>query len=100
MDILAWRKKEKGQGVINKQRHQILRPEGSNDEEKLVTKRKKMSLSLLQRQNESSFIMTKSSSNNVSNENKQMCFCCLQDKTWIKMPILWNYWDSLTNFLM
>ena len=27
------------------------------------------------------------------------CFCCLQDKTWIKMPILWNYCDALTNFL-
>ena len=42
MDILAWRKKEKGQGVIHKQRHQILGPEGSNSEEKLVTQRKKM----------------------------------------------------------
>ena len=34
----------------------------------------------------SSSIMSKSSSNNLSNENKHCCFCCLQDKTWIKMP--------------
>ena len=44
-------------------------------------------------------ITSKSSSKNLSNENKHWCFCCLQDKTWIKMQILWNYWDSLTNFL-
>ena len=42
MDILAWRKKEKGQGVIHKRRHQILGPEGSNSEEKLVAQRNKM----------------------------------------------------------
>ena len=38
--------------------------------------------------NESSIIMSKSSSKNLSNENKECCFWCLQDKTWIKMPIL------------
>ena len=48
--------------------------------------------------NGSSFIASKILSKNLSNENKHCCFCCLQDKTWIKMPILWNYWDSLTNF--
>ena len=41
--------------------------------------------------NGSSFIMSKSSSKNLSNENKPWCFCCLQDKTWIKMPILWKH---------
>ena len=32
----------------------------------------------------------KTSSKNLSNENKQWCFCCLQDKKWSKMPILWK----------
>ena len=36
----------------------------------------------------SSFIMSKSLSKNLSNENKQWYFCYLQDKTWSKMPIL------------
>ena len=36
--------------------------------------------------NGSSFITSKSSSENLSNHNKRLCFCCLQDKTWIKMP--------------
>ena len=36
-----------------------------------------------------SFIASKSSSDNLSNHNKHLCFCCLQDKTWIKMP-KWN----------
>ena len=36
----------------------------------------------------SSIITSKSLSKNFSNENKHRCFCCLQDKTWIKMPIL------------
>ena len=31
--------------------------------------------------NGSSFIMSKSSSKNLSNENNHWCFCCLQDKT-------------------
>ena len=34
----------------------------------------------------------------LSNENKQWCFCCLQDKTWIKMPILWKHF-SITEIL-
>ena len=25
------------------------------------------------------------------NENKHWCFCCLQDKTWIKMSFLWKH---------
>ena len=29
----------------------------------------------------------------VCNANKQWCFCCLQDKTWIKMPILWKHFS-------
>ena len=33
----------------------------------------------------SSFITSKNSSENLSNHNKHLCFCCLQDKTWIKM---------------
>ena len=56
-------------------------------------------------------------SNHLSNENiplpKHCCFCCLQDKTWIKMPkwtrfetlFLWkhqffcfHYWYYLTKF--
>ena len=36
--------------------------------------------------NGSSFIRSKSSSENLSNDNKYLYFCCLQDKTWIKMP--------------
>jgi hypothetical protein len=35
--------------------------------------------------NWSSFITSKNSSENLSNHNKHLCFCCLQDKTWIKM---------------
>ena len=35
-----------------------------------------------------SFILSKSSSKNLSNENKHCRLCCLQDKMWIKMPIL------------
>ena len=31
--------------------------------------------------NESSIITSKSLSENLSNENKHWCFCCLQDKT-------------------
>ena len=31
--------------------------------------------------NGSSIITSKSSSKNLSNENKHWCFCCLQDKT-------------------
>ena len=31
--------------------------------------------------NRLSFIASKSLSKNLSNENKQLCFCCLQDKT-------------------
>ena len=49
--------------------------------------------------NRSSFITSKFLSKNLSNENKHWCFCCLRDKMWIKMPILWKYWDSLMNFL-
>ena len=49
--------------------------------------------------NRLSIITSKSLSKNLSNESKHWYFCFLQDKTWIKMPILWNYWDSLTNFL-
>ena len=45
-----------------------------------------------------SIILSKSSSKNLSNENKQWCFCCLQDKTWIKMPILWKHF-SITEIL-
>ena len=55
----------------------------------------------LQCQKRISIIMSKSLSKNLSNKNKHWCFCCLQDKTWIKMPILWkhrvccfHYWDS------
>ena len=36
--------------------------------------------------NGSSFITSKSSSDNLSNHKKHLCFCCLLDKTWIKMP--------------
>ena len=42
---------------------------------------------------------SKSSSKNLSYENKHCCFCFLSDKTWTKMPILWKNWDYLTNFL-
>ena len=60
-----------------------------------------------------SIITSKKLSNNLSNQNKHLCFCCLQDKMWIKMPkwtifvisFLWkcrmfcfDYWDYLTNF--
>ena len=41
--------------------------------------------------NGSSIITSKSSSKNLSNENKHWCFCCLQDKMWIKMPIVWKH---------
>ena len=37
-------------------------------------------------ENGSSFITSKSLSENLSNHKKHLCFCCLQDKTWIKMP--------------
>ena len=46
--------------------------------------------------------MSKSSSKNLSNENKHWCFCCLQDKTWIKMPIVWKhrvFWFFITEIL-
>ena len=33
-------------------------------------------------------------------KKKHWCFCCLQDKTWIKMPKQFHYWESLTGFLM
>ena len=48
--------------------------------------------------NRLSFIKSKSSSKNLSNENKHCCFCCLLDKTRIKMPNLWDYRDTLTTF--
>ena len=41
--------------------------------------------------NGSSIITSKSSSKNLSNENKHWFFGCLQDKLWIKMSILWKY---------
>ena len=58
----------------------------------------------------SSIITSKSSSENLSNHNKHLCFCCLQDKTWIKMPkwtifrniitnVCLHYWDFQMNFL-
>ena len=40
--------------------------------------------------NGSSIITSKNLSKNLSNESKQWCFCCLYDKTLIKMPILRN----------
>ena len=46
-----------------------------------------------------SFIMSKSSSKNLSNENKRWSLCCLQDKTWIKMPILWKHRVCLLSLL-
>ena len=61
----------------------------------------------------SSIITSKILSKNPSNQNKHLCFCCLQDKTWIEMPkwtifvlsFLWkhrvlflHYWDYLTNY--
>ena len=61
--------------------------------------------------NGSSIITSKSSSKNLSiNENKHWCFCCLQDKMWIKMPkmnyffniiksVCFDSWDFLMNFL-
>ena len=36
--------------------------------------------------NSLSFITSKSLSENLSNNNKYLRFCCLQDKMWIKMP--------------
>ena len=36
---------------------------------------------------------SKSLSNNQSSQNKCLCFCCLQDKTWIKMP-KWTIFDT------
>ena len=48
--------------------------------------------------NGSSIITSKSSSKNFSNENKQWCFCCLQGKTWIRVPILWKHF-SITEIL-
>ena len=36
---------------------------------------------------------------NLSNENKHWRFCCLQDKTWIKMPILWKHF-SITEIIL
>ena len=47
----------------------------------------------------SSFIASKSSSKNVSNEKNPWCFCCLQDKTLIKMPVLWKHRVSLFSLL-
>ena len=41
--------------------------------------------------NGSSFITSKSSSKNLSNEDIHWCFCCLQDQMLIEMPILWNH---------
>ena len=38
--------------------------------------------------NGSSIITSKSLSKNLRTENKHWCFCCLQGKTWIKIPIL------------
>ena len=44
---------------------------------------------------------------NLSNQNKHFCFCCLQEKTWIKMQKwtifvissdCFDYWYFLTNF--
>ena len=31
---------------------------------------------------------------NHSKEIKQLCFCCYQDQTWIKMPILWKHFST------
>ena len=45
--------------------------------------------------NGSSFITSKSSSKNLSNENKHCCFCCLQNKSWIEMP----KWTGITECL-
>ena len=39
----------------------------------------------------SSFITSKSLPKNLSNENKHWSFCCLQDRAWIKVPILWKH---------
>ena len=41
------------------------------------------------------FIMSKSSSTNLSNENKH----CLQDKTWTKISILWKHRVCLFSLL-
>ena len=41
--------------------------------------------------NKSSFIMSKSSSKNLSNENKHWRLCCLLNKICIQMPILCMY---------
>ena len=56
-----------------------------------------------------SVITSKSLSENLSNHYKHLFVCCLQDKTWIKMPneiffniitsVYFDYWDFLTNFL-
>ena len=57
-----------------------------------------------------SFTASKSSLENIINHNKHLCFCSLQDKTWIKMPkwtiffntiknVCFDYWDFMTNFL-
>ena len=40
----------------------------------------------------SSIIMSKSSSKNLSNQNKHSCFCCLQDKMWIIIP-KWTFFE-------
>ena len=58
-----------------------------------------------------SFITSKSSSENLSNHNKHLSFCCLQDKTWIKnakmnyffniiTSVYFDYWDFLTDVKM
>ena len=55
--------------------------------------------SLYNVKNGSSIIMSKSSSKNPSNETKHWCFCCLQDKTQVKMPILCKYRVCLFSLL-
>ena len=49
--------------------------------------------------NRMSFITSKSSSKNLSNEIKHWSFGCLQDKTSIKMPIFWKYRVHLFSLL-
>jgi hypothetical protein len=55
--------------------------------------------SLLQHQIRSSFITSKSLSKNLSNEKNHWCFCCLRDKTRLKMPILWKHRVCLFSLL-
>ena len=50
--------------------------------------------------NGSSFITSKSSSENLSNHNKYLCFCCLQDKMWMKMPKWTVFLISSEKFVM